>query len=265
MNSTFDYPLSNDFMWFKMILESFKSKTSIEDPLGYFQHQLSIRNDVFINSVYFYKQCQEHVLSLKDAFDVIVANNNQLPDFSNDILRQVYQCSHVFGYDESIEGAIFNIEKKALIEVEDFDNVMIALGKLISKEDGENFKEYKHSSFKLKNLYRKSGNLTDFRKSLIKKNLIHQDTTLSVFRKIFSGEPIEERVIWIGNQSELYYLVKRMYTDLKLVEDLKQQQWAVAVNCFVDADSISFDRNKLRGLHTPATSNKIDSALNTLS
>ena len=70
MNSTYDYPLSNDYMWYKMILESFKSQTSKDACLGYFMHQYQIRSDVFVEKTYFFKTCKEHTISLNKAFEL---------------------------------------------------------------------------------------------------------------------------------------------------------------------------------------------------
>ena len=96
MNSTYDYPLSNDYMWYKMILESFQNQTSKNDPSGYFLHQYKIGSDVFDDQSYFFKTCKEHTICLKEAFEVILDNNCQLPSFSNDVEEQVYNSSGCF-------------------------------------------------------------------------------------------------------------------------------------------------------------------------
>jgi len=257
-------------MWYKMILESFKNQTSKDDCLGYFVHQFKIRKDSFLDT-YFYKQCQEHTISLKEAFEAILANNSKLPDFPTPIIEQVYECEFVFGYDKKNEFAFFNDDKSPFIKVKDFDNIFNSLEGLIidcnyevSDVESVNTKKIEYNSFKLRKLNEKFIYLTDFKNRLVENRLIHKNTKLGAFRKIFSGEVIEKRVIWTGNRSELYYMVKRLYVDLKLVEDLKQQQWAVTVKCFVDADGNPYNRTSFKSLHPPATSNKIDSALKIL-
>ena len=270
MNSTWDYPLSNDYMWFKMILESFKDQTNKDEPLGYFTHQFNIRKDVY-GETYFYELCKEHTISLKEAFEVILTNNSQLPDFSNSILEQIYQCDFVFGYDKNSQWANLTEEKKELIKTKDFDNIIEALDKAISQSKNELIKESKkedssrnHKSFKYINIATGSSNLTDLMNRLKEKNLIADETALATFRKVFSGGSIDKPIVWTGNLSELSYLVKKLHNELKLVEDLKQEQWAVTINCFVDAKGELFDRNKLRWQKEPATSKIIDSLLKTL-
>ena len=66
--------------------------------------------------------------------------------------------------------------------------------------------------------------------ALKRKNLIGNSTDLKDFRKVFSGEAIDKPIIWTGNISELSYFIKQLHNELKLVEDLKQQQWAVTIN-----------------------------------
>jgi hypothetical protein len=270
MNGTYDYPLSNDYMWFKMILESFKDQTNKNEPLGYFTHQFNIRKDVY-DQTHFFKLCKEHTTSLKEAFEVILTNNSQLPNFPNSIVEQVYKCDFVFGYDKKSEWANLTEEKKALIEIKDFDNIIEALGTAISQSKKELIKEPKKEvssrnpkSFKYINIATGSPNLTDLMKRLKEKNLIANDTTLATFRKVFSGGSIDKPIVWNGNLSELSYLVKQLHNELKLVEDLKQKQWAVTINCFVDAKGQQFDRKKLKGQKVPVTSGIIDSLLKTL-
>ena len=122
----------------------------------------------------------------------------------------------------------------------------------------------KYQSFTYKKLKFESENLNDLRDSLKEHKLIAKDTSLSVFKKVFSGGKIEKPIIWIGNISELYYFINQLYVKLKLVEDLKQKQWEVTNNCFVKADGNQFGRYNFKGQQVPATSKSIDSALKTL-
>ncbi|WP_417860451.1 hypothetical protein [Winogradskyella sediminis] len=122
----------------------------------------------------------------------------------------------------------------------------------------------KHQSFTYKKWQFESTNLTYLKESLIDKNLIASDTELKHFRKAFSGETIEKPIVWTGNISELSYFIKQLHNELKLVEDLKQQQWAVTINCFIQENGEQYNRTKLRTQKVPATSKNIDMALKTL-
>lgn len=122
----------------------------------------------------------------------------------------------------------------------------------------------KHHSFTYKKWQFESTNLTYLKESLIDKNLIASDTELKHFRKAFSGEEIEKPIVWTGNISELSYFIKQLHNELKLVRDLKQQQWAVTINCFIQENGEQYNRTKLRTQKVPATSKNIDMALKTL-
>ena len=87
---------------------------------------------------------------------------------------------------------------------------------------------------------------------------------LKDFRKVFSGEEIKKPIVWTGNISELSYFIKQLHNVLKLVADLKQQQWAVTINCFIQENGEQYNRTKLRTQKVPTTSKNIDISLKTL-
>lgn len=76
--------------------------------------------------------------------------------------------------------------------------------------------------------------------------LIDKDTTLPNFRKVFSGKGIEQKIIWSGNISELVHFIKTLHNTAKKVEDTKQKQWEITINCFQMADGTELTRDKLR-------------------
>jgi len=266
MNSTYDYPLSNDYMWFKMILESFRDQSSKDNATGYFTHQFSVRNDVF-EPVFFFALSKEHAVSLKKAFEQILSNNNKLPVFYSSIIDQVYECEFVFGYDPSNEFASLTEEKRSLIKESDFDNMISAIDSLTLKNStvkSVKSTKTKQSSFRYKKYDTDPLKINKLFKELKNKNLIHSDTKLVNFKKVFSGGEIIKPVIWIGNITELGYLVKQLHNKLKYVEDLKHQRWLVAINCFISKDETQFGRATLRGQGIPSTSRIIDSLLEEL-
>jgi hypothetical protein len=108
-------------------------------------------------------------------------------------------------------------------------------------------------------------NLNDLHNSLIKNKFIHPDTELALFKNVFSGKEIAEPIKWIGNPSEFFYFIKLIYTDHKLMGDLKQKQWDVAFRCFVDEEGNTFDKDKVRKSKKPqATASKLEKAVNLL-
>jgi hypothetical protein len=160
----------------------------------------------------------------------------------------------------------FNLFKEATeIVLHDFKNGLIGNGKnqeVILKPKTKI--KSKHYSFTYKNNFDAHTNLTNLMKSLKQKKLIADDTELAVFRKAFSGNIIEKPIIWIGNISELSYFIKQLHNVLKYVEDLKQEQWAVTIGCFIQEDGELYNRTKLRTQKIPATSKIIDKALKNL-
>jgi hypothetical protein len=117
-------------------------------------------------------------------------------------------------------------------------------------------------SFTYKQLPTNPDKLTDLWDSLKLNHLISKSTTLLNFKKAFSGSEIKTPVEWTGNISELFYFIKLIYSEHKLVYDLKQKQWEVTCLCFVDGEGNSFDRSKFRSLKRPnLTGDKIEKAV----
>jgi hypothetical protein len=106
--------------------------------------------------------------------------------------------------------------------------------------------------------------INDLLKHFIKCNYIAQDTDMVDFRKVFNNTPIEKKIIWTGNISELSYFIKQLHNIKKKVEDLKQKQWEATINCFVLSDGLPLDRNKLRSQKAPASTKDIETAVELL-
>ena len=120
-------------------------------------------------------------------------------------------------------------------------------------------------SFTYKQLNTNPDKLTDLWDSLKLNHFISKSTTLLNFKKVFSGGEIKTPIEWTGNISELFYFIKLIYSEHKLVDDLKQKQWEVTCLCFVDTDGNSFDRSKFRSLKRPnLTGDKIEKAVSHL-
>jgi hypothetical protein len=119
-------------------------------------------------------------------------------------------------------------------------------------------------SFKYKNNISGSVNLTDLMNSLKRSALIHQETLLGNFRSVFSEKEIEQKIIWTGNISELAYFIKALHNTAKKVEDTKQKQWEITINCFEMADGTELTKDKLRTQKTPARAAIIEKAVNIL-
>jgi hypothetical protein len=161
--------------------------------------------------------------------------------------------------------AHFNKYKEATENVlQDFKNGLIGSGKKEIIEKPKTVSKSKYHSFTYINNLTGQSNLTALKESLITKGFIAKDTDLKDFRKVFSGEPIEKPIVWTGRISELSYFIKQLHNELKFVKDLKQEQWFVAINCFVQENGEPYIRTRLKNQKVPTTSKYIDNALKTL-
>lgn len=122
----------------------------------------------------------------------------------------------------------------------------------------------KYESFRYKQYNKSPDKLTDACDSLRKGSFIHQDTKATDFKKIFSGDRIEKSVVWIGNRSEFAYFIKLIHNTHKLVEDLKQDQWKIAIQCFIKEDGSSFEIKDRKLQRPSSTGDKLDSAVSLL-
>lgn len=116
-----------------------------------------------------------------------------------------------------------------------------------------------YNSFTYKHYNTRPDDINDLFDSLKKNNFIASDTNLNDFKKIFSGKAINRPIVWTGTVSDLYYLIKLLYSTNKSVEDLKQHQWEVTCKCFIDANGQTYDRQKFKDYKAPkSTKQKLE-------
>ncbi|MCA6380150.1 MAG: hypothetical protein IM574_03975 [Cytophagales bacterium] len=106
-------------------------------------------------------------------------------------------------------------------------------------------------SFTYKQINKSPDKLNDLCSSLKKSKFISQNTSIQNFKKIFSGTVIKTPIVWTGNISELFYFIKLIHNDFKLIENLKQKQWEITCQCFIQEDGEQFERAKFRSLKKP--------------
>jgi|GEM_PF-4163652 hypothetical protein len=117
--------------------------------------------------------------------------------------------------------------------------------------------------------YKKKGasdqtKIANLRSNLIDKCLIAEATPLMDFKKIFRNELPTEPIKWTGTLSELYYFIKQMHLELKLIEDLGNEIWKITANCFVSKDGNKYDYAKFRLQKAPANTSQLDKILSNL-
>ena len=129
---------------------------------------------------------------------------------------------------------------------------------------GEN-KSEEQKSFKYKYLNNEQERITDLCSSLIKNGFIDKGTHASTFKKVFTETIITDPIIWTGRISELSYFIKLLTDTYKLVEFPHQQNWNIAVRCFVMKDRPPLDPKGLKGQKVPKRSHhKIESCVSNL-
>lgn len=67
------------------------------------------------------------------------------------------------------------------------------------------------------------------------------DTEKHVFVNIFSKEPVNIKVVWMGNKTELAYFIEGIKEDLLTIKD----RWFGAVSCFKIFGEVTFERRSL--------------------
>jgi hypothetical protein len=117
--------------------------------------------------------------------------------------------------------------------------------------------ETTYNSFTYKNLNTQVDNIKNLYDALITYDFIDKSTHYSEFKKVFTGEPIKNPVIWNGNISDLNYFIKVLHNNNKSVIDVKRHIWEVACKCFIKPDGSLFDRSKLKQQKKPTANSPI--------
>lgn len=114
-------------------------------------------------------------------------------------------------------------------------------------------------SFTLKEYIKNESKLTGVRSSLLDKNLI-DEISLGDFRKIFSGNEIGQKIDWLGDKGQLRYLIIKLHSELKLVEEKKRGYWIIASKCFTYKGS-TISSKVLKDSHKLISDTVIDTIL----
>lgn len=152
-NSSWDYPLNNEYQWCEMILDSFKTVTDRKNPEAYFNSQFNIRKDIHPKDRFF-PMCKEYSVKLKEAFKEIVDNGNELPKKSSSIAKQIFNCNHIIDpvYDPAkslfYEKSENNSDLKFIINEEDFDSIIGSLNIPINDVNNSYIKNKEKATFK---------------------------------------------------------------------------------------------------------------------
>ncbi len=106
-------------------------------------------------------------------------------------------------------------------------------------------------SFKYKKIQTNSNNITDLMDSLKKNGFIAQETSITDFRHVFSGEFVANPIRWTGGKGTLSYFIKLLNNELKVITYSGNSLWKIVCACFVDDDGSQFNESNLRDQKKP--------------
>jgi hypothetical protein len=217
-----------------------------------------------LNNLYSkYETTEEQLLRNRSYTNALhIAINDEPPKFK-DTFEEGFNPD-----TENIQHTFYNFHYgKIILSALDFLNEQAIEYGFIQKEDTppQPIKNKPSAlSFQYINHVTGSQNLTDLMNSLKRSAFIHQDTSLANFRSIFSSKEIEQKIIWTGNISELAHFIKTLHNTAKKVEDTKQKQWDITINCFDMANGTVLTNQKLKQQQTPASAAIIEKAVKIL-
>lgn len=93
--------------------------------------------------------------------------------------------------------------------------------------------------------------LTNTLNFLKKHKLLHENTDIVDFRKIFNNSAPSTPIIWTGNISALVFFIKLIHLRFKYINDLDKIIWKVTDNLFVDENNNPFGYKNYRGQKPP--------------
>lgn len=106
-------------------------------------------------------------------------------------------------------------------------------------------------SFKYKRIHSNSGSIADLMDSLKKNKFIAQETSITDFRHVFSGEFVANPIRWTGGKGTLSYFIKLLNNQLEVITFPGNSVWKIVCACFVDDDGSQFDELNLKDQKAP--------------
>lgn len=102
------------------------------------------------------------------------------------------------------------------------------------------------NSFVYLNYNTSPAQLSDLMKSMKALKLIAEDTKLPQFKKLFSGEKVDNPVTWKGHLVDLVYFTKTLHNTEGKVKKISNY-YQVASRCFIKPDGSYFDPKAMKG------------------
>jgi hypothetical protein len=244
------------------ILETLKKRifTFLLDGIYTYEEQLLLLSELYLNVKEYGKMTTDSFRSILDRYkkaNELNQLNNNNKKYYNEILASYVNLTKV---KMDLIEYVDEYYKKIYEKWNSINNPSTVLKSDLSI----NNKSIKMNSFKYKKYNSNISAITDLFNFLIDKKFISEKTKLKEFRKIFSDTSIEIPIIWTGNISELSYFIKQLHNDRKIVDDTKLKHWEITIKCFVNSESVCYEKSKLRNQIKPSSYKVLDAALNLL-
>lgn len=85
-----------------------------------------------------------------------------------------------------------------------------------------------------------------------------------IFKKLFSGETLANRIVWYGQKNTLYYFIKALiYHSPPILENLFKEHWEVTCKCF-EFENGAITVNQIKSHSDPVETTAIDKAVKIL-
>jgi len=183
-------------------------------------------------------------------------------------LIQIYlEIQHVFKDWIQDELIIEDFYSQLLFEpipdetyIKEIQTIKVAHSEIKNQPESEII-EVSLKSFTYKDFHKNSDKLNDLCDSLKKLGFIDKSTTAANFKKVFSGKEFTAPIIWTGNRSEFSYFIKLIHNKHELVLNLKQDQWKVAIQCFIKPDGSKFHISDRKLQRPSSTGDLLDKAV----
>jgi hypothetical protein len=115
--------------------------------------------------------------------------------------------------------------------------------------------EKKPLSFKYKYLDQRPADINTLYNKLVKADLVSEDSPFLDFKKIFSGDEVQNPVVWTGSQSDLFHLIKQIHTVNKSVDSRTNEIWKITTHCFLNHEGKRYSIN-WRSQKSPSNSDR---------
>lgn len=204
---------------------------------------------------------RESVLNTYDSEDTCIGAlaskaiilDSGMPHGYNEQEQDIQQIFYNFHYGQTLKKALDFVQKQ-------YEG--IGLNK-VNPNKLQKSSPVIYNSFEYKRWNSDSAKIAALMNYLKKNNFIDHDTELPLFRKLFENKPLDRKIIWKSNITNLSYFIKGTAKHPN-IKETKQMHWDICVQCFELQNGKPLHNQNLRTQKNPANSTLLDNALKLL-